>query len=96
MLKMGCRSATIVPDGVLFGTSKAHLALRKMLVDENQLEAVISLPGGVFKPYAGVSTGIIIFTKGGRLITYFITMSRLMASRWMTSGHRCRKTICRT
>ena len=66
MLKMGGRSATIVPDGVLFGSSKAHLALRKALVDENQLEAVISLPSGVFKPYAGVSTGIIVFTKGGR------------------------------
>jgi type I restriction enzyme M protein len=66
MLKMGGRSATIVPDGVLFGSSKAHLDLRKMLVDENQLEAVISLPSGVFKPYAGVSTAIIVFTKGGR------------------------------
>jgi type I restriction enzyme M protein len=66
MLKIGGRSATIVPDGVLFGSSKAHLALRKMLVDDNQLEAVISLPSGVFKPYAGVSTGIIVFTKGGK------------------------------
>lgn len=66
MLKMGGRSATIVPDGVLFGSSKAHLALRKMLVDENQLEAVISLPSGVFKPYAGVSTAIIVFRKDGR------------------------------
>src|SRR5215216_5713478 len=66
MLKQGGRSATIVPDGVLFGLSKAHLALRKMLVDENQLEAVISLPSGVFKPYAGVSTAIVIFTKGGQ------------------------------
>ena len=65
MLKMGGRSATVVPDGVLFGSSKAHVALRKMLVDENQLEAVISLPSGVFKPYAGVSTSIIVFTKGG-------------------------------
>jgi type I restriction enzyme M protein len=65
MLKMGGRSATIVPDGVLFGSSKAHLALRKMLVEENQLEAVISLPSGVFKPYAGVSTAIVVFTKGG-------------------------------
>jgi len=71
MLKMGGRSATIVPDGVLFGSSKAHLALRKMLVDENQLEAVISLPSGVFKPYAGVSTGIIVFTKGGRTDNVF-------------------------
>lgn len=66
MLKLGGRSATIVPDGVLFGSSKAHQALRQMLVDDNQLEAVISLPSGVFKPYAGVSTGIIVFTKGGK------------------------------
>lgn len=66
MLKNGGRSATIVPDGVLFGSSKAHVALRKMLVEENQLEAVISLPSGVFKPYAGVSTAILVFSKGGR------------------------------
>ena len=66
MLKTGGRSATIVPDGVLFGSSTAHVALRKLLVDHNQLEAVISLPSGVFKPYAGVSTGILVFTKGGR------------------------------
>ena len=66
MLKNGGRSATIVPDGVLFGSSKAHVALRQHLIDENQLEAVISLPSGVFKPYAGVSTAILIFTKGGR------------------------------
>ncbi|MDP9563002.1 UNVERIFIED_ORG: type I restriction enzyme M protein [Rhizobium nepotum] len=66
MLKTGGRSATIVPDGVLFGSSTAHVALRKLLIDHNQLEAVISLPSGVFKPYAGVSTGILIFTKGGR------------------------------
>lgn len=66
MLKTGGRSATIVPDGVLFGSSTAHVALRKLLLDHNQLEAVISLPSGVFKPYAGVSTGILVFTKGGR------------------------------
>jgi len=66
MLKSGGRSATIVPDGVLFGASKAHVALREMLVEKNQLEAVISLPSGVFRPYAGVSTGILIFTKGGK------------------------------
>lgn len=66
MLKKGGRSATIVPDGVLFGSSKAHVALREMLVKENQLEAVISLPSGVFKPYAGVSTAIVLFTKGGK------------------------------
>ena len=66
MLKKGGRSATIVPDGVLFGSSKAHVALRQMLVRDNQLEAVISLPSGVFKPYAGVSTAIIVFSKGGK------------------------------
>jgi type I restriction enzyme M protein len=65
MLRLGGRSATIVPDGVLFGSSNAHQALRKMLIDENQLDAVISLPSGVFKPYAGVSTAIVVFTKGG-------------------------------
>lgn len=71
MLKKGGRSATIVPDGVLFGSSKAHKALRTMLVKDNQLEAVISLPSGVFKPYAGVSTAILVFTKGGRTDTVF-------------------------
>lgn len=65
MLKVGGRSATIVPDGVLFGSSKAHIQLRQHLIDNNQLEAVISLPSGVFRPYAGVSTAIIIFAKGG-------------------------------
>jgi type I restriction enzyme M protein len=65
MLKLGGQSATIVPDGVLFGSSKAHKDLRQKLVENNQLEAVISLPSGVFKPYAGVSTAILIFTKGG-------------------------------
>lgn len=66
MLKQGGRSATIVPDGVLFGSSKAHKTLRKLLVEENQLEAVISLPSGVFRPYAGVSTAIVVFVKGGK------------------------------
>ncbi len=66
MLRLGGRSATIVPDGVLFGSSNAHQALRKALIEENQLDAVISLPSGVFKPYAGVSTAILVFTKGGK------------------------------
>lgn len=66
MLKKGGRSATIVPDGVLFGSSKAHQSFRRILVEQNQLEAVISLPSGVFKPYAGVSTAILVFSKGGR------------------------------
>ena len=65
MLRVGGRCACIVPDGVLFGSSKAHKALRKALIEENRLEAVISMPSGVFKPYAGVSTGILIFTKTG-------------------------------
>jgi type I restriction enzyme M protein len=66
MLNQGGRCAVIVPDGVLFGSSQAHVSVRKLLIDENQLEAVVSLPAGVFKPYAGVSTAILIFTKGGR------------------------------
>lgn len=64
-LKIGGRCASIVPDGVLFGSSKAHKALRKEIVENNRLEAVISMPSGVFKPYAGVSTAIMIFTKTG-------------------------------
>lgn len=66
MLKNGGRCSVVVPDGVLFGSSKAHQTLRELLVDKNQLEGVISLPSGVFKPYAGVSTAILVFTKGGR------------------------------
>ena len=65
MLRVGGRCACIVPDGVLFGSSKAHQAIRKALIEDNRLEAVISMPSGVFKPYAGVSTGILIFTKTG-------------------------------
>ena len=65
-LKVGGRCASIVPDGVLFGSSKAHKAIRQELVEFNRLEAVISMPSGVFKPYAGVSTAILIFTKTGQ------------------------------
>ena len=65
MLKVGGRCACIVPDGVLFGSSTAHKAIRKELIEGNRLEAVISMPSGVFKPYAGVSTAILIFTKTG-------------------------------
>ena len=65
MLKVGGRCACIVPDGVLFGSSKAHRDIRRELVDNHRLEAVISMPSGVFKPYAGVSTGVLIFTKTG-------------------------------
>jgi type I restriction enzyme M protein len=65
MLKTGGRCATIVPDGVLFGSSTAHKALRTELVEQHHLEAVISMPSGVFKPYAGVSTAVIVFEKTG-------------------------------
>jgi type I restriction enzyme M protein len=63
LLKPGGRAAVIVPDGVVFGSSNAHKTLRKLLVEEQKLDAVISLPSGVFKPYAGVSTAILLFTK---------------------------------
>jgi type I restriction enzyme M protein len=63
LLKPGGRAAVIVPDGVLFGSSKAHKELRKILVEEQKLDGVVKLPGGVFKPYAGVSTAILLFTK---------------------------------
>jgi type I restriction enzyme M protein len=63
LLKAGGRAAVIVPDGVLFGSSRAHCELRRILVEDQKLEAVISLPGGVFRPYAGVSTAILLFTK---------------------------------
>lgn len=64
-LTVGGRCASIVPDGVLTGSSNAHKAIRKAIVDDNRLEAVISMPSGVFKPYAGVSTAILVFTKTG-------------------------------
>lgn len=63
LLKPGGRAAVIVPDGVLFGSSRAHKELRRILVEEQKLDGVVSLPGGVFKPYAGVSTAILLFTK---------------------------------
>lgn len=63
MLKPGGRAAVIVPDGVLFGSTTAHKALRRMLVEEQKLDGIVSLPSGVFKPYAGVSTAILLFTK---------------------------------
>ena len=65
MLRVGGRCACIVPDGVLFGSSTAHRAIRQTLIEDNRLEAVVSMPSGVFKPYAGVSTAVLIFTKTG-------------------------------
>ena len=77
LLQTGGRAAVIVPDGVLFGSSKAHKALRRMLVEEQKLDAVISMPTGVFKPYAGVSTAIVLFTRtnsGGTDQVWFYDM----------------------
>ena len=77
MLETGGRCASIVPDGVLFGSSNAHKAIRKELIDNQRLQAVISMPSGVFKPYAGVSTAILIFTKtnaGGTDKVWFYDM----------------------
>jgi type I restriction enzyme M protein len=65
-LDMGGRAAVIVPDGVLFGSSKAHVETRRKLIEENRLDGVVSMPSGVFKPYAGVSTAILFLTRGGR------------------------------
>ncbi len=77
VLKMGGRCASIVPDGVLFGSTKAHKEIRKEIIENQKLEAIISMPSGVFKPYAGVSTAIIIFTKtnaGGTDKVWFYDM----------------------
>lgn len=77
LLQSGGRAAIIVPDGVLFGSSKAHKTLRKMLVEDQRLDAIVSMPSGVFKPYAGVSTAILLFTKtnsGGTEHVWFYDM----------------------
>lgn len=77
LLKTGGRASVIVPDGVLFGSSNAHRDLRKMLVEDHKLDAIISMPSGVFKPYAGVSTAILMFTKtnsGGTENVWFYDM----------------------
>lgn len=77
MLQVGGRCASIVPDGVLFGNSKGHKAIRKALVDDHRLQAVISMPSGVFQPYSGVSTAILVFTKtndGGTDNVWFYDM----------------------
>ncbi|WP_194777144.1 type I restriction-modification system subunit M [Pararhodonellum marinum] len=77
MLKVGGRAAVIVPDGVLFGSSNAHKELRKTLIEDQKLEGIISMPSGVFKPYAGVSTAVLIFTKtnsGGTDQVWFYDM----------------------
>ena len=88
LLKPGGRAAVIVPDGVLFGSSGAHKTLRQMLVEEQKLDAVISLPAGAFKPYAGVSTAILLFTKtnsGGTDNVWFYDM---LADGWSLDDKR--------
>ena len=95
MLKKGGQCACIVPDGVLFGSSSAHKSIRKELVENHQLRAVISMPSGVFKPYAGVSTAVLVFTKtgaGGTDKVWFYDM-KPMASASTISVLRLRITI---
>jgi len=79
LLKPGGRAAVIVPDGVLFGSTAAHVGLRKILVENQKLDAVVKLPSGVFKPYAGVSTAILFFTKGSHN-NYFGSSGRVAGS----------------
>ena len=77
LLQTGGRAAVIVPDGVMFGSSKAHKTLRRILVEEQKLDAIVSMPSGVFRPYAGVSTAILLFTKtnsGGTVDVWFYDM----------------------
>jgi len=88
LLKNGGRGAVIVPDGVLFGSSKAHKELRGLLVEKHKLEAVISLPGGVFKPYAGVSTAILIFTKTNSGGTDYVWFYDVAADGWSLDDKR--------
>jgi len=88
LLKTGGRAAVIVPDGVLFGSSNAHKTLRKMLVEEQKLDAVISLPSGVFKPYAGVSTAVLLFTKTNSGGTDYVWFYDVDADGWSLDDKR--------
>jgi type I restriction enzyme M protein len=88
LLKAGGRAAVIVPEGVLFGSSTAHKTLRKILVEEQKLDAVISLPGGVFKPYAGVSTAVLLFTKTNLGGTDFVWFYDVEADGWSLDDKR--------
>ena len=88
LLKVGGRAAVIVPDGVLFGSSKAHKDLRRMLVEEHKLDAVVKLPSGVFRPYAGVSTAILVFTKTGVGGTDRVWFYDLEADGWSLDDKR--------
>ncbi|MBB5063148.1 class I SAM-dependent DNA methyltransferase [Granulicella mallensis] len=88
MLEVGGRAAVIVPDGVLFGSSNAHKSLRKILVEDHKLDAVVSLPSGAFKPYAGVSTAILFFTKTGVGGTDYVWFYDVQADGWSLDDKR--------
>ena len=88
LLKPGGRAAVIVPDGVLFGSTTAHKELRRILVEDQKLDAVVSLPGGVFKPYAGVSTAILVFTKTNSGGTDFVWFYDVEADGWSLDDKR--------
>jgi type I restriction enzyme M protein len=88
LLKPGGRAAVIVPDGVLFGSSKAHKELRRMLIEDQKLDAVIKLPSGVFRPYAGVSTAILVFTKTNSGGTDFVWFYDVEADGWSLDDKR--------
>jgi type I restriction enzyme M protein len=88
LLKPGGRAAVIVPDGVLFGSSKAHKELRRLLVEDQKLDAVVSLPSGVFRPYAGVSTAILTFTKTNSGGTDFVWFYDVDADGWSLDDKR--------
>jgi type I restriction enzyme M protein len=88
LLKPGGRAAVIVPDGVLFGSSKAHKELRRLLIEDQKLDAVISLPSGVFKPYAGVSTAVLVFTKTNSGGTDFVWFYDVAADGWSLDDKR--------
>lgn len=88
LLKVGGRAAVIVPDGVLFGSSSAHKTLRRMLIEDHKLEAVISLPSGTFRPYAGVSTAILVFTKTGVGGTDYVWFYDVKADGWSLDDKR--------
>jgi type I restriction enzyme M protein len=88
LLKPGGRAAVIVPDGVLFGSSRAHKELRRILVEEQKLDAVVKLPSGVFKPYAGVSTAILIFTKTNSGGTDYVWFYDVVADGWSLDDKR--------
>jgi type I restriction enzyme M protein len=88
LLKPGGRAAVIVPDDVLFGSSKAHRELRRILVEDQKLDAVVSLPSGAFKPYAGVSTAILVFTKTNSGGTDFVWFYDVEADGWSLDDKR--------